>query len=52
VFQAPMFALNAVAPENAYEPSGSGTLSKGPHCMNPERRRVSPLHCARSAQWD
>jgi hypothetical protein len=37
VFQAPMFWLNAVAPENACEPSQ--TLSKSPNRISPEPRR-------------
>jgi hypothetical protein len=50
VFQAPMFALNAVAKANACEPSH--TLSKSPRRISPEPRRVRSVHhCARSAQW-
>ena len=43
VFQAPMFALNAVAPLNACEPSH--TLSKSPRRISPEPRR------GRSSAW-
>jgi hypothetical protein len=46
VFQAPMFALNAIALSNACGPSHM--LSNG--SMNPEPRRVRPVHCARRFQ--
>jgi hypothetical protein len=48
VFQAPMFALNAVAPENACEPSH--TLSKSPRRISPKPRWSVTLG-ARSVQW-
>jgi hypothetical protein len=50
VFHAAMFVLNAVASLNACGPSG--TLAKSPHCISPEPRRVSPVHCARApSEW-
>jgi hypothetical protein len=48
VFQAPMFALNVFAPQNACEPSRA-LKEHAPH--QPRAPMVSPVNGARSVQW-